>query len=159
MKRYLLFLSALILVALNFTSCSNKDDNEVENVISVDDLPSKAISFLNSYFRGYEIIKVEKDVEGSVTFYEVDLQDGYEVVFNSDGDWQEVDAPYGKSIPTGFVPEPILQTLDYQYNGYGITEINKEGENYHIVLSNNQGGDSIDLIFNQSGEIIDTSQY
>lgn len=153
-KIYALTIACLLIYPLFFYSCSDDKENEPETEISKDQLPEKALTFLKKYFKDYEILKVEKEMAGETVIYEVDLQDGYEVVFNSEGDWQQVDAPYGKTIPTGFIPEPIMQTLNYQYNGYGVAEINTMGQNYHIVLSNNQGGDSIELIFNQSGEII-----
>ena len=158
MKKYLLFSFILLAGLFSLGSCSDDKTDEIENIIPAEELPEKAQKFLYTYFHEYEIIKVEKETVQDLVIYDVELQDGYEVIFNAQGDWQEVDAPYGKTIPTGFIPEPILQTLNYSYNGYGIAEINTEGENYHIQLSNNQGGDSIELVFNQSGEIIYTSQ-
>ena len=159
-KSYLRILTIIFLsmVSISIVSCSDEDQNEVETTITVNDLPSAAKDFLNKYFRDYEISKIIMNEEDNLTLYEVNLAEGYQIIFNSSGNWTQVDAPYGKTIPTGFIPEPILQTLNYQYNGYGITEINTVGENYHIVLSNNQGGDSIELEFNQSGEITSTSQ-
>lgn len=161
MKKFyfkLLTISLLMFCGFSLVACSDDSPKETENIVTEEELPQAAKDFLYKYFHGYEIIKITKDEEADITFYQVDLQDGYEVIFNSKGYWQQVDAPYGKTIPTGFIPEPILQTLDYQYNGYGIAEINTSGQNYHLVLSNNQGGDSIELVFNQSGEIIPGNQ-
>lgn len=156
-KSLFLILSLVMTFSYGFVSCSDDNEKEVENIISVSDLPAKAQTFLTTYFRGYEVEKVQKEtVNNTMVVYEVELEGGYSINFNSEGEWTQVEAPYGKNIPTGFIPEPILQTLDYQYHGYGITEINTTGQNYHLVLGNNQGGDSIELIFNQSGEIVST---
>ena len=145
----LLFLSG----SMAIVSCSDDIKNEVDITITINDLPSAARSFLNRYFPNYEIVKITKEVESDITVYEVDLQDGYEVFFNSDGDWTQVVAPYGKTIPTGFIPEQVLATLTQRFQGYGINEINRTGHGYKVELSDNQGGASIDVFFDMSGEI------
>ena len=161
MKKILLKILAASFILLSvgtFTSCKDDDTHEVETTITVNDLPTAAQAFLKKYFPEYSVQKIIKNIEENVTIYEVSLEDGDEVDFDALGEWIQVNSEYGKTIPTGFIPEPIIQTLDYQYNGYGIAEINTSGQNYHLVLSNNQGGDSIELVFNQSGEIIPGNQ-
>lgn len=145
----LLFLSG----SMAIISCSDDIKNEVDITITINDLPSAARSFLNRYFPNYEIVKITKEVESDITVYEVDLQDGYEVFFNSDGDWTQMVAPYGKTIPTGFIPEQVMATLTQRFQGYGINEINRTGQGYKVELSDNQGGASIDVFFDMSGEI------
>ena len=154
-KFYSQILTFLLLFAASFScvSCSDDDQNEMETVITLNDLPSAAKSFLNKYFPNYEIVKITKDIEDDITIYEVDLQDGYEVVFNAEGEWTQVEAPYGKTIPTGFIPQQVLDTLNQRFAGYGINEINSTGQGYKVELSDNQGGASIDVFFNMSGEI------
>lgn len=157
MKRFLNYNISFFLLALAMSSCSSNDDNEIKTLIDYDSLPSISQKFIEEYFGGQEnVAKIEKDTDQNIVIYEVETKDGYELVFNTMGYWQEVDAPSGKTIPVSFLPEPIQQQLSYQYHGYGVVEVNTTGENYHLVLSNNQGGESIELLFNQSGEIIDT---
>lgn len=151
----LLISAVILIIAPTFSSCSGGSD-EVETIITENDLPSAAKSFLDTYFRNIDIQKIEKENDGEIEVFVVNLVNGFEIVFNSAGQWQEVEAPYNLTVPSAIIPEPILQTLDNQYPGYGVIEINTTGQNYHIVLSNNQGGASIDLMFNQSGEIIST---
>ena len=154
-KFYTQILTFLLLFAASLAcvSCSDDDQNEMETVVTLNDLPSAAKSFLNKYFPNYEIVKITKDIEDDITIYEVDLQDGYEVVFNAEGEWTQVEAPYGKTIPTGFIPQQVLDTLNQRFAGYGINEINSTGQGYKVELSDNQGGASIDVFFNMSGEI------
>lgn len=154
----LLLLSFLLLGPLSLVSCSDDNNNEIENVISEKDLPEAAQSFLKKYFYGYSILKVEKDIEDNIVIYEVDLQDGFEVTFNSTGEWTQVVAPYGKTIPTGFIPEQVMATLEQRFQGYGINEINSTGQGYKVELSDNQGGASIDVFFDMSGEITGIDQ-
>lgn len=148
----------LMIGSLSFVSCKDEEPVEVETELTVNDLPSEAQSFLKKYFYGYTVTKVEKDVEDNITIYEVTLQDDYVVVFNSMGDWTQVEAPYGKTIPTGFIPEQILSTLNQRFPGYGINEINTTGEGYKVELSDNQGGAAIDIFFDMSGEITGIDQ-
>lgn len=155
-KSYLKLLAAplLLLGSFSIVSCSDKDDEGVETVVPSTELPQAAQTFLNDYFNGYSIIKVVKDVTGGTTIYEVDLQDGYEVDFNSAGLWVEVDAPDGKTIPNGIVPEVIQEYLNVNYSSYGVNEINRTGQGYNVGLVNMQGGDSIDIQFSESGTVI-----
>ena len=136
-------------------SCDD-DHDEVETIITVDNLPDAAKTFLSTFFYGVDVQKIEKETVGTVIIYEVDLVNGYEVVFNSDGDWIEVDAPEGKTIPSGIAPEVIENYLNTNYSGYGINEINKTGMGYNIELTNGQGGPGITLNFNEAGEVIGT---
>ena len=152
---YKIFLSSIFLIsALGFYSCSDENPSVPESDITIDQLPSVAQSFLKSYFPDVEAKNIVEMKEDEMVLYQVYLENGFEIVFNSEGYWQQVVAGNDMTVPNGIIPEQILQTLTNQYHGYGVVSINTEGQNYHVVLSNNQGGSSIDLVLNQSGEII-----
>lgn len=158
-KSTLIFLVTLF--AFLVISCNDDygRSSESENIITYEDLPEKAREFLTEYFDGKDnVSQVEKETINDIIIFHVDLNDGYYIVFNAGGYWQEIDAPEGKTIPAAIIPQPIRQTLNERYFGYGVVVINTEGENYHIVLGNMQGGVSIDLLFNQSGEILNTGE-
>lgn len=156
MKKYLSIILLLFLFGFA-TSCSS-DNEGIENTVEYSDLPVAAQELINKYFGGEENVeKVEEDQEKGITIFEVDLKDGYELVFNSMGVWQQISAPYSMTVPNDLIPEQVMQTLNDQFHGYGVIEINREGQNFHVLLSDNQGGPSIDLIFNQSGEILSNS--
>lgn len=157
-KSIFLPVAVLMIFSLWFVSCSDETPNEVESNVTLEDLPSSAQSFLKKYFDGYSVEKIIKDVEDDITIYQVDLQEGYQVVFNGEGEWQQVEAPYGKTIPTGFIPQQVLATLNQRFPGYGINIINTTGEGYKVELSDNQGGPSIDIFFDMSGEITGIDQ-
>ena len=163
MKKHLLLILALVtLMALPFSSCNGEDD-EVENVISENELPSAALDFLDKHFNEVAITKVVM-ITGSVTVYQVELENGFEVVFNTKGEWQEVDAPYYMTVPQAIIPEPVMQTLNREFSGYGVVEINTTGEGWKVELSTGLNGShipgepGIDIWFNMSGEILQTSQ-
>lgn len=159
-KIYIAFsLLAIFFTSLSFfSSCSNDNDDLPETSISVSDLPQAAQTFLQTYFPDYTVENIEMEKDGDIEVFDVELQDGYEVVFNSMGEWTEVDAPFGKTIPAGIVPDEIQNTLNQEYPGYGVTEINSTGQGYKVGLTNGQGGDGISLFFNMSGQIISTEE-
>lgn len=140
------------------SSCSDDKDDGVESTITINDLPEAAVAFIKKYFSDSEISRIEEISEDDITVYQVNFTDGYEVVFNSSGEWQEVDAPYSMTVPSGIIPEQVLQTLNERYPGYGIVSINTTGEGWKVELNNDQGGASLNLWFNMSGEITNTGE-
>ena len=151
MKKTLLRLLLVVGLACGLTplmSCSHDDDDDVEVVVTQKDLPQAAQTFLNTFFNGYTVLKIEKETNGNITLYDVDLQGGYEVVFNNAGDWIEVDAPDGQSIPDGIAPPVIAEYVNSNYPDYGINEINRTGNGYNVELTT-----GLDLTFNESGEM------
>lgn len=149
-KSLLLSLSLIFLLSIGMSSCKN-DDEGVEEILSVSDLPMPAQTFLTTYFSDYKAEKVVKDMEDNVVIYEVNLEGGFEIVFDSEGEWQQVDAPDRVSIPDiGFIPQSIQEYLNYNYYGYGVNEINRTGTGFKLELTNTD----FDLYFNEAGEII-----
>ena len=146
----LLFASLLVFSGFAFTSCSNDDNNEFETSVLLKDLPAAAQSFLSQYYPNVAFKSAEKQQIKDIYIYEVELQDGTEITFNSAGEWQEVDAPEGKTVPSGFYPSGIDEYLSQNYSGYGINEINKYDSGYNVELVNN----GPELEFNLMGEFV-----
>lgn len=144
------FFSFFLILSVSFLgSCEGKDDYEEETPISITDLPQKSQEFLQMYYKGIEVEKIEKEEDGGIMVYVVDLANGHEVVFNSEGEWDQVDAPFGETIPTGFIPESIMEYLNENYSGYGVNEINKTGYGYKVQLVT-----ELDLKFNDLGQFL-----
>lgn len=59
------------------------------------ELPKAAQTYLNKYFSGNEVLKVEKEQDRRDMEYEADLKSGTEVDFLDSDDWKEVKAAYG----------------------------------------------------------------
>lgn len=151
MRRFIfnLFIFNIVLIGGFLSSCSENDDNETETTITVNDLPSESQSFLNKYYRGIEITKIEKEVDGDIEVFEVYLENGHQVVFNSEGEWQQVEAPFEETIPTGFILSEIMEYLDENFSGYGINEINRTGYGYKVQLVT-----ELNLMFNDLGQYL-----
>lgn len=141
----LLFLTCAVIIAL-FTTWSCSDDDEL---IVPGNLPQTAQAFLNQHFSGMEIYKVEKDGDHSGTEYTVKFRNGYEVEFDAIGEWTDVDAPDGMTIPSGIAPENIASFVEQEYPGMGINEISRDYTGYEVELTT-----GLDLDFDPAGNFI-----
>ncbi len=138
MKNALLGLSLMTITAITFVSC---DD---EKVVPTDEIPSTSQTFLDRYFEGYSIDRVEK--EG--TTYSVSLEGGVEVDFNGNGEWIEVDGADGVAIPTDFILDPIVTYIADQYPNEKINGIEKNVSGYDVDLLTQE----VDLLFDMDGK-------
>lgn len=66
-----------------------------------DNLPQTARSFLNTYFKGIDVISVIKESDG----YDVRLVDGTEIDFRNNGEWKKVDCE-SRAVPAGLFLYP-----------------------------------------------------
>ena len=143
MKRILKFLPLLLVTVLLGAMAAACDDDD--KVISENELPGSARTFVSTYFAPAKVDTVYKD--GSE--YEVILSDGVKIDFNKSGEWTDVDAPLNKELPTGFYPETIDTYLLANMDGAGINEISKERYGYDVELVN-----GIDLRFDSQGKFL-----
>ena len=146
MKKTLSFLFIALFAAMAW-SCSSDDDKDTP--LSPDQLPVNAKNFISTYFSGETIAKVERDGSHPGADYEVRFVSGYEVEFNSTGDWLDVDAPMGMTVPSGIVPLPIQSYVSLNYPTSGINEISVEINGYEVELIN-----GLDLLFGLDGNFL-----
>ncbi len=144
MKRIFKFLPLLLIavVGLAFTSCNNDKDEPV----SSSQLPSKATEFISQYFPSARIISSIKDKDE----YEVTLSEGTQIEFNKDGDWIDVDAANGKTIPSGFYPSEIDNYIAQNFEGIGINEISKVKRGFEVELTT-----TTEIVFSPDGTFIE----
>lgn len=100
-------------------------------IIPVTSIPQAAKTFLNKYYPGVELVFAEKEWDE----IEITLSNGVEVSFFSDGKWKQVDGKY-QSIPTGFIPAPVLATIKKMYPDATIIKIEKDWAGFDIELNN-----------------------
>ena len=132
----------LLVAVLSIALWSCSDDDEP---VPITKLPSSSQTFLNTYFDNVDIISVTKDKDD----FEVLLSNGYSVEFNTSGEWTDVDAPVGKTVPTGFYPAAIDTYISSAYSGSGINEISRIDRGYEVELLN-----GTDLYFSADGTYI-----
>lgn len=104
--------------------------------IKSSELPKAAQPFLTKYFPGDNVRKAEKDQGRRGMEYEVDLMSGAEVDFMENGDWKEVKAAKGKSVPASIVPAAISKYISTNFKGQTIVEIGRKRGGYEVELSN-----------------------
>lgn len=142
---YLLLL-VMSIFSVSFVAC-NDDDDDVP--ILANDLPQAAKTFISQYYPDTKVTSVKRDSDNSKVEYDVILANGHDLTFNASGEWTDLDAPLGQTIPDGIAPTNIVEYINQNYNGYGINEISKESYGYDVELTN-----GIDLEFNSQGEFI-----
>ena len=113
-------------------------------MISVEKLPNAAKTFVAANFPGKKMIYAERDGGR----YEVRLDDGTEIEFYRNGEWDKVDC-YMLPVPAALVPEPIKQYVKANFPDAVINKIDKERYGYEIELSNN-----LELKFNKQGMLM-----
>lgn len=116
---------------------------------NVKDLPAAAQTMLSKYFGGEKVnhIKIDKPTFGS-TEYDVVLNDGTEVEFDSKGNWKEIDCGM-KAVPDALVLKPIREYVKSTFKGQKIVNIEKKSNKYDIELQ-----DGTDLEFDRSGRFL-----
>lgn len=144
--KHLFTLLCAVVLSFGLFSCSD-DDKDIS--ITADQLPATAASFIRDYYSPDDVLSVYKDTDDGTTEYEVILKNGHKVTFNDKGEWTDVDAPQGQSVPTKFVPEPILNYVSTNFPGIGINEISKERYGYDVELVN-----GLDLTFGLDGAFL-----
>lgn len=145
MRNLIVKISLICAVAFSVVSCDK------EEIVEANTIPNAAHTFLNDYFKDVPILSVvkEKDVLGGTT-YEVLLNNGIEVTFDKNGQWDEVEAKADNAgIPTTFVPAKIVSYVRANYPDALINNIDKEKSTFEVELTN-----GLDLVFNQAGDFI-----
>ncbi|MDO4225302.1 MAG: PepSY-like domain-containing protein, partial [Bergeyella zoohelcum] len=116
-------------------------------------LPQTANTFLQTHFSNVNILRVERDSNDND--YDVYLANGYEVEFDYNGTWRDINGN-NKALPTSvlaLLPSKIESYRATNYPSTNITEVEKVYTNgtlsgYSIELSN-----GIDLVFDANGNL------
>ncbi|MBR0116590.1 MAG: PepSY-like domain-containing protein [Prevotella sp.] len=143
MKKSSLFFAALVCMMMQSLS-SFADDR----VIPIQQLPAAAQTFVQNTFPGKGIAYATIDRDFGKTTYDVRLNDGTEVDFDSKGTWDKVDCGFS-AVPAQLVPVAIANYVKANYAGATIVKIDKERHGYDIELSND-----LELKFNKQGQLI-----
>lgn len=104
--------------------------------INESELPKTAREFIAKHFAGDNVRKAEKDQGRRGMEYEVDLGSGAEIDFMENGDWKEVKAARGASVPAAIVPLAIAKYVSANFEGQSIVEISRKRGGYEVELSN-----------------------
>lgn len=98
-------------------------------------LPEAVTTFLQKYFPGATVSRVETDTDMGGQEYDVMLSDGTEVDFDSSNQWESIDS-HTKAVPAALVPSSVASYVKGNYASLFITKIDKKHTGYEIELSN-----------------------
>lgn len=148
MKKKIISGIAVLALVSSLMSCNNDDDRET--IIGSAELPAPTDVFIKKYFpnTNYVLIKKEHRTESDGSLYEVKLSNGFEIDFDVDGRWIDIEG-YGQAIPLELIAEPISAYVAANYKNTFITAIDNEPGSTEVDLSNR-----IELIFDRQGNFI-----
>lgn len=132
----------------NFISSDDDSDDDDDEAITYDELPQIAKDLLNEFFPNINGISVQKETENGQIEYEVKLANGFEIDFDSEGNWLKIDGN-SQQIPDGLIPQDILSYVQTNHPGVFIEEIELENNKYEVGLSNDS-----DLYFDLQGNFL-----
>ena len=95
-----------------------------DKVISKNQLPAQAQSFLNENFADVKISYAKQETDFIERSYEVVLADGTKLEFTKKGNWKEVDCRFDE-VPAAIVPEAIKSYLRKNYPGEKVLKIER----------------------------------
>ena len=139
----------MILLALVFSFAVSDSYALNDKVISKNQLPAQAQSFLNENFAGSGISYAKLETDFFERSSEVMLSDGTKLEFTSKGNWKEVDCRYSE-VPEAIIPAPVKKYISDNYEGSKVLKIERDSRGYDVKLSNR-----LELKFNKDFEIVD----
>lgn len=144
MKKSTIFLAALLCMMMQTVSTFAGD-----RLITTEQLPAAAKAFIQENFPAQGITYAKKDFDDGRRRYEVRLDNGFELDFDKQGNWDKVDCQY-EAVPALIVPTLIANYVNTSYPSAQIVKIDKERYGYKIELSND-----LELKFNKKGMLFD----
>lgn len=138
---------SFVLAAVLLMNCRAMADND--KIITQEQLPEVAKTFLKSHFANLAVSFVKQDTELFSKSYEVLLENGTVIEFDRKGQWTEVNAK-GQAIPTAFVPVAILNEVKQRFPQQLIVKIEKSDRGrYELGLLN-----GLELTFDRDFKLI-----
>lgn len=138
-------LSLILLVACVALPMAARD--KVTRDVNV--LPAAARTLINTHFgkTGVNHIKIDKKTFGGVE-YDVILNNGTEIDFDSKGQWKEIDCG-ADAVPSALILKSISDYVAKNYKGQKIVKIEVDRSKYEVELLN-----GTDLEFDRSGKFL-----
>lgn len=113
-----------------FISLSGFLFDDEQEYVTFDELPSESKTFLNDYFKNYEIVRITRR-----GLYSVIFKGGSSINFNSKGGWESI-VGNRNILPTDFIEKNILNAIKDKYPEAGVMSIYKKSKSYTFRLNN-----------------------
>ena len=103
--------------------------------IQVGQLPTKAQTFLTTYFKSHKVALAKQESDLFYKTYDVIFTNGEKVEFDKSGEWTEVKCPQSE-VPSKIVPAAIRDYVKTNYPDAKILRIERDRKGYEVKLSN-----------------------
>lgn len=114
---------------------------------SAQSLPEPITAFVKQHFPNAAIVGVEPDHDHGGLEYDVYLNDGTQIDFDANNQWDQVESM--KGVPAFFIPKGVASYVKGNFQNMVITKVNKEYYGYDVELAN-----GIELKFDRSGNLM-----
>lgn len=119
-----------------------------EKPIQVGQLPTKAQTFITTYFKGKKVALAKQDSDLFSKSYDVIFTNGEKLEFDKSGEWTEVKCKSG--IPAQIIPAAIRTYVKNTYPSTSIIQIERKRNEYEVKLSN-----KMEITFDSQMRVID----
>lgn len=144
----MLFSGSLFFHAVEKNEVSPKTEVNSVNVSTMfQTMPANVKNFLAKYYPKATVAKYEAKNTVVGKKYEVKLNNGAEIDFDKNGNWEEISDKMG--VPMSLIPVKIKAYLDKKYKGVKVESIDKEKNKIKVELLND-----IDLEFDKTGNFL-----
>lgn len=134
----------LVMAMVSIMSLTMSADDD-DRVITYEQLPQAAQSFLKQHFSKNVPLIVTADWDDFTIVYET----GERIEFNRNGDWKDIEC-HSSKVPEALVPQQILNYLSAQYPGKFVVKLERRRMGYEVRISN-----GMEIEFNRNFQAID----
>lgn len=149
MKNYLYLVVLFSMIALGI-SPSRGERKTSDKKILLSELPQQAQLLLKTYFPGVRVLQcVHSRIWDQ---YDVKVSGGYELEFDKNGRWEEIDSdhePLSAEL-INLLPQSVGVYLMQNYPGVSIENMEQRKNLYKLSLSS----PDVDLYFSKTGEFV-----
>ncbi|MBQ9822162.1 MAG: PepSY-like domain-containing protein [Muribaculaceae bacterium] len=141
MKKIKFFLLMAMVMTMSLTMSADDDDR----VITYDQLPQAAQTFLKANFAAKVPLVVTADWDDFTIRYE----SGEKIEFNRSGEWKDIEC-YSSKVPNAVVPAQISTYISQNHPGKSIIKLERHRSVYEVKLNN-----GMEIEFNRNFQVID----
>lgn len=125
----------------------NPAQAQAQPAANVQSLPNAITEFIKQHFPNATIVGIEPDNDHGGLEYDVYLNDGTQLDFDANNQWEKVECMSG--VPAFFIPKTIASYVKSNCQNVAITKISKEYHGYDVELAN-----GMELAFDRSGRFV-----
>ena len=141
MKKFKLFLLMAVAMTMSLNVMADDDDR----VITYQQLPQTAQTFLKQHFAKKVPLVVTADYDDYTIMYE----SGEKIEFDKKGNWKELDCKVSH-VPAALIPEQIKAAVNKTFPGALIIKLDRDRRGYDVKLNN-----GMELEFNKHFQIVE----